>query len=259
MTGDGVNDAPSIKQSNIGLSMGSGTDVTKEVADIIISDDNFSTIVVAVKEGRTIYNNISKTILFLLSTNIVEVLGIFITSLIIPEVVFLSPTQILFINLVTDSLPAFALGIEPPEKNIMDREPRDPSKTILSGKTGSSIIYQGFIQSLIVLIMFITANYKFGSNVASTMSFMTICLMQIIHAINCKTERSIFKTNIFKNKFFNFSFIFLLSLILGIYFTPFFARLFDLTILNTLQWLIVSITSISIIPLVELGKIFIKD
>lgn len=260
MTGDGVNDAPSIKQADIGLCMGiTGTDVTKEVADIIISDDNFSTIVLAIKEGRTIYQNIKKTILFLLSTNIVEVLGIFIASLIIPEAIFLSPTQILFINLVTDSLPAFALGIEPPEKDIMNEPPRNASNTILSGKTGSSIIYQGFIQSLIVLVMFISAKYRFGNEVANTMSFLTICFMQIIHAINCKSEKSIFKTNIFNNRFFNISFILLVGLILGVYFTPFFAQLFDIVVLNKIQWALVISTSISIIPLVEFGKLIIKN
>lgn len=260
MTGDGINDAPSIKSANIGACMGiTGTDVTKEVADIIIADDNFSTIVVSIKEGRTIYQNIAKTILFLISTNLVEVLGIFVTSLVMPDAIFLIPTQILFINLITDSLPAFALGIEPSEKNIMERPPRDAKKSLLSGSIGTSIIYQGFIQSLIVLVMFVFAKWTYGNEVASTMSFLTICLMQIIHAINCKTEKSIFKTNILKNKFFNFSFVILFAMILGVYFIPFFASLFGLTALNTIQWIIVAGTSISIVPLVEIGKIFIKE
>lgn len=259
MTGDGMNDAPSIKCANIGACMGmTGADVTKEVSDIIISDDNFSTLVVAVKEGRTIYQNIQKTILFLLSTNIVEVLGIFVTSLILPDAIFLLPSQILFVNLVTDSLPAFALGIEPSEPNIMEIAPRDPRKSILSGKIGTSILYQGFVQSLIVLIMFVCAKCYYGNAVASTMSFLTICLMQIIHAINCKSDRSIFKINIFKNHFFNFSFLILLGLILGVYFIPALATLFGLTTLSAVQWVFVAATSLSIIPLVEIGKIFIK-
>ena len=259
MTGDGVNDAPSVKNADIGVCMGiTGTDVTKEVADIIISDDNYQTIVHSINQGRTIYQNIEKTILFLLSTNIVEVLGIFITSLLMHDSVFLLPTQILFINLVTDSLPAFALGLEDASKDIMNAPPRNSEKSILSGVVGSSIIYQGFIQTLVVLVMFVVATHKFGSEVASTMSFLTICLMQIIHAINCKTTKSIFKTNIFKNKFFNFSFLFLLALILAIYFIPPLAVLFNLTTLNLSQWLIIIFTSIMIIPAVELGKLFIK-
>lgn len=260
MTGDGINDAPSIKSANIGVSMGkTGTDVTKEVSDIIISDDNFSSIVLAIEEGRTIYQNISKTIIFLLSTNLVEVLGIFITSLIMHNSVFLLPTQILFINLITDSLPAFALGIEPSEKNIMTMAPRDSNKSILAGKTGSLILIEGFIQSLAVLLMFVVATHKYGNEVASTMSFLTICLMQIIHAINCKSNKSIFKMNIFKNKFFNFSFLVLLALILSVYFIPSLNGLFNLALINLSQWLYVLITSISIIPLVELTKLIINN
>ncbi len=259
MTGDGINDAPSIKSANIGVCMGkTGTDVTKEVADVIVSDDNFSTIVVAIEEGRTIYQNITKTIVFLLSTNIVEVLGIFITSLILPNATFLSPSQILFINLVTDSLPAFALGIEPSQKNIMQTPPRNANQTLLSGNVGWTILYEGFIQSLIVLVMFVSSYHLFNPEISSTMSFLTICLMQIIHAINCKTDESIFKTNIFNNKFFNISFVSLLVLILMVYFVPVLSSIFSLVEITTTEWMIVILTSISIIPIVEIGKIFIN-
>lgn len=257
MTGDGINDAPSIKTANIGLCMGiTGTDVTKASADIIIADDNFSTIVSAIKEGRGIYQNITKTILFLISTNLVEVLGLFVTSLMIPNSIFLTPAQILFINLVTDSLPAFALGIEPVSKTIMNHPPRDSKASILSGSTGTSILLEGFIQTLVVLVMFVIANSRFGNTTASTMSFLTICLMQITHAINCKTEKSIFKINIFKNGFFNFSFLFLLALIFAIYFIPPLAAIFTLSPLTNNQWLYIGITSIAIIPAVELCKLF---
>ena len=259
MTGDGINDAPSIKSANIGVCMGiTGTDVTKEVADIIITDDNFSTIVVAIEEGRTIYQNITKTIIFLLSTNLVEVLGIFVISLIMRDSVFLYPTQILFINLVTDSLPAFALGIESPDKNIMETLPRNANQSLLAGKTGSLILFEGFVQACVVLIMFVFAKNNYGNDIACTMSFLTICLMQIIHAINCKTEKSIFKINIFNNKFFNLSFLFLLALIISVYCIPSAAALFNLTRLTFKQWLSIIITSISIIPLVEIGKKIIK-
>jgi len=259
MTGDGINDAPSIKNANIGVCMGkTGTDVTKEVADIIVADDNFSTIVLAIKQGRTIYQNITKTIVFLLSTNLVEVLGLFITSLIMPNTTFLSATQVLFINLVSDSLPAFALGIEPPEKNVMSLPPRDPKKSLLSGKTAWTILYQGIAQTAIVLMMFIVCTYKFGAKTANTMCFLTICLMQLIHAINCKTEGSILKINIFKNKFFNFSFISLLFLTLLVYLISPLQILFSLTTITPALWLIVIITSLSIIPIVELGKFLIK-
>ena len=256
-TGDGINDAPSIKQADIGVCMGNGTDVTKSVSDLIISTNDYSTIVLAIEQGRTIFNNIQKTLLFLLSTNIVEVLGLFVCAIVIPNSTFLLPSQILFINLVTDSLPAFALGLEKTENNIMQKPPRNPNNTIFS-EIGWHILLQGFTQTLIVLIMFVTALNLWGNQIASSMVFITICLMQIIHSVNCKTLRSITKVNIFNNKTFNISFVALLALILFISLVPFCQTLFNINTLNLLQWLIVVGCSLLIVPIVEICKYIIN-
>lgn len=253
--GDGLNDAPSIKQADIGVCMGSGTDVSKSAADLIISTDNYSTIVLAVEEGRTIFNNIQKVLLFLLSTNMVEVLGIFVAAIVIPNSVFLLPSQILFVNLVTDSLPAFALGLEKSENNIMEKPPRNPKSTIFCG-IGWPILIQGFIQSFVIVIMFVVCLHKFGNQVASTMVFASICLMQIIHAINCKTLRSITKVNIFDNKVFNISFVVLFALIMAVCLIAPLQTMFGLASISAWQWLIVFAASISIIPIVEICKYF---
>ena len=254
-TGDGINDAPSIKAADIGLCMGSGKDVTKSVSDLIISDDDYSTIVMAIEQGRTIFNNIQKTLLFLLSTNMVEVLGIFVAALIFPSSVFLLPSQILFINLVTDSLPAFALGLEAPEPDIMQRPPRSANSTIFN-HIGWQILWQGFIQTFAVMIMFVVSINLWGNTIASTMVFITICLMQIIHAINCKTLRSITKVKLLANRTFNISFVVLLVLILAISLIPPIAGMFGLASLNFMQWAIITLTSLAIIPLVEICKYF---
>jgi len=196
---------------------------------------------------------------FLISTNAVEVLGLFIVSLLMHNSVFLLPSQILFINLVTDSLPAFALGIEPPEKNIMEKPPRNPKSTIFSGEIGTAIIYQAFVQTFVVLILFVWSYHLYGNDVATTMTFITICLMQILHALNCKTNQSLFTINIFANKSFNLSFIALLGLILAVGLVPTLQTAFSLVSMTGLQWIIVALCSISIIPLVEICKVIFKQ
>ncbi len=256
-TGDGINDAPSVKLADIGVCMGSGKDITKSASDLIISTDDYSTIVMAIEQGRTIFSNIQKVLLFLLSTNIVEVLGIFVTSIIMPGATFLLPSQILFINLVTDSLPAFALGLEKSESNIMEKPPRNPKSTIFSG-IGWHILLQGFTQTFLVVIMFTISLNLFDNQIASTMVFITICIMQIIHSINCKTTRSLTKVNILNNKTFNISFIVLFALILLISTIAPLQYAFGISPLSAIQWLTVILCSISIIPLTELCKFIIN-
>ena len=195
MTGDGVNDAPSIKSADIGVGMGiTGTDVTKNVADMVLTDDNFATIVGAVEEGRRIYDNIRKAIQFLLGSNMSEVLAIFFSSLI--GFTILKPVHLLWINLVTDCLPALALGMEKAEKNVMKRKPRDSKSGIFSEGLGVDVVYQGIVVAALVFISFFIGHYlEYGtwgfadSEHGMTMAFLTMSMAEIFHSFNMRSQR----------------------------------------------------------------------
>ncbi len=258
MTGDGVNDAPSIKSADIGVGMGiTGTDVTKEVADVIITDDNFATIVIAVEEGRKIYSNIQKTIQFLISANLAEILSLFIATIIFPHQTFLLPVQILFINLITDTVPAIALGLEPAEKEIMLSPPRDSKKTIFADGVGRMIAVAGIVQAELVLIAYTLGIKFFSPEIATSMGFYTLNFIQFVFFTSIRVKHTAFKENIFKNKWAMLTLLFGLGSMLLIALTPL-HTIIGLTSLSWQQWLIVLGLGLTIFPINEFFKAIIK-
>lgn len=261
MTGDGVNDSPSIKSADIGVGMGiTGTDVTKGVADMVLADDNFATIVSAVEEGRRIYDNIRKSIQFLLSSNLSEVIAIFVATLF--NFVILNPIHLLWINLITDTFPALALGVEPADENIMKRPPRSSRDSIFANRLGVDVVYQGImVAALTLAAYFIGFEMEYGywgigqSHDGITMAFLTLSMAEMFHAFNLRNRsRSIFsikKQNWILWGAFGIS----LALTTLIIFVPALSGIFGLTPISLAEYFTAMVLAFSVIPIVEIVKL----
>ena len=262
MTGDGVNDAPSIKSADIGVGMGiTGTDVTKNVADMVLADDNFATIVGAVAEGRRIYDNIRKSIQFLLASNMSEVLSIFAATML--GFVILQPVHLLWINLITDCFPALALGMERPEADIMQRKPRKTTDGIFAGGLGVDMLYQGVILAALTLTAYFIGHYiEAGvweittSPDGTTMAFLTLSMAEIFHSFNMRSQRDSLLHMKYMNPALIWSSIASFAATTLVIYVPFLADAFEFEHISLTEYTIALGLAFLVIPIVEIIKFF---